>query len=62
MSSGATSPTSVKFDNPMGICHGAPIACLTHPQEVIMAYSAKGRTKDFPVFDCDSHIYEPPEV
>ena len=27
-----------------------------------MAYSAKGRTKDFPVFDCDSHIYEPPEV
>ena len=27
-----------------------------------MAYSAKGRTKDFPVFDCDSHIYEPPEI
>ncbi|HMF05763.1 MAG TPA: amidohydrolase family protein [Methylocella sp.] len=27
-----------------------------------MAYSAKGRTKNFPVFDCDSHIYEPPEV
>ena len=27
-----------------------------------MAYGAKGRTKDFPVFDCDSHIYEPPEI
>ena len=27
-----------------------------------MAYNAKGRTKNFPVFDCDSHIYEPPEV
>ena len=27
-----------------------------------MAYNAKGRTKSFPVFDCDSHIYEPPEV
>jgi hypothetical protein len=27
-----------------------------------MAYSARGRTKSFPVFDCDSHIYEPPEV
>ena len=27
-----------------------------------MAYSAKGRQKDFPVFDCDSHIYEPPEI
>jgi len=27
-----------------------------------MTYSAKGRTKKFPVFDCDSHIYEPPEV
>jgi len=27
-----------------------------------MAYKAKGRTKNFPVFDCDSHIYEPPEV
>ena len=27
-----------------------------------MAYSAQGRTKDFPVFDCDSHIYEPPEI
>jgi predicted TIM-barrel fold metal-dependent hydrolase len=27
-----------------------------------MAYNAKGRTKTFPVFDCDSHIYEPPEV
>src|SRR5919109_5123598 len=27
-----------------------------------MAYDAKGRTKDFAVFDCDSHIYEPPEV
>ena len=27
-----------------------------------MAYSAKGRTKNFPVFDCDSHIYEPPEI
>jgi len=27
-----------------------------------MPYSAKGRTKNFPVFDCDSHIYEPPEV
>lgn len=27
-----------------------------------MPYTAKGRTKNFPVFDCDSHIYEPPEV
>jgi predicted TIM-barrel fold metal-dependent hydrolase len=27
-----------------------------------MPYSAKGRTKNFPVFDCDSHIYEPLEV
>ena len=27
-----------------------------------MAYGAKGRTKNFPVFDCDSHIYEPPEI
>ncbi|HEY5542916.1 MAG TPA: amidohydrolase family protein [Candidatus Binatia bacterium] len=27
-----------------------------------MAYTATGRTKNFPVFDCDSHIYEPPEV
>jgi uncharacterized protein len=27
-----------------------------------MAYSAKGRRKEFPVFDCDSHIYEPTEV
>jgi predicted TIM-barrel fold metal-dependent hydrolase len=27
-----------------------------------MAYNASGRAKDFPVFDCDSHIYEPPEV
>ena len=27
-----------------------------------MAYSAKGRTKNFSVFDCDSHIYEPPEI
>jgi len=27
-----------------------------------VAYKAKGRTKNFPVFDCDSHIYEPPEV
>ena len=27
-----------------------------------MAYGAKGRTKDFAVFDCDSHIYEPPEI
>lgn len=27
-----------------------------------MAYNAKGRSKTFPVFDCDSHIYEPPEV
>ncbi len=27
-----------------------------------MAYSAQGRTKNFSVFDCDSHIYEPPEV
>jgi len=27
-----------------------------------MPYSANGRTKNFPVFDCDSHIYEPPEV
>ena len=28
----------------------------------VMAYSAKGRTKGFPVFDGDSDIYEPPEV
>ena len=27
-----------------------------------MVYRAKGRTKNFPVFDCDSHVYEPPEV
>ena len=27
-----------------------------------MAYGAKGRTKEFSVFDCDSHIYEPPEI
>ncbi|MDH3442581.1 MAG: amidohydrolase [Deltaproteobacteria bacterium] len=27
-----------------------------------MAYQARGRSKNFPVFDCDSHIYEPPEV
>jgi len=27
-----------------------------------MAYNAKGRTKTFSVFDCDSHIYEPPEI
>lgn len=27
-----------------------------------MPYTAKGRTKNFSVFDCDSHIYEPPEV
>ena len=27
-----------------------------------MAYSAQGRTKDFPVFDCDSHIHEPRDV
>ena len=27
-----------------------------------MAYSAMGRTKDFSVFDCDSHVYEPPEI
>ena len=27
-----------------------------------MPYSAKGRVKNFPVFDCDSHIYEPPEI
>src|SRR5688500_2941482 len=27
-----------------------------------MAYVAKGRTKDFPDFDCDSHIYEPHEI
>ena len=27
-----------------------------------MAYNAQGRTKNFSVFDCDSHIYEPPEV
>ena len=27
-----------------------------------MAYTAKGRTKNFPVFDCDSHIYEPAEI
>ena len=27
-----------------------------------MTYAAKGRTKDFPVFDCDSHIYEPPDI
>jgi uncharacterized protein len=31
-------------------------------KEITMPYSAKGRTKNFPVFDCDSHIYEPPEV
>jgi hypothetical protein len=30
--------------------------------EAAMAYRAKGRKKDFPVFDCDSHIYEPPEI
>ena len=27
-----------------------------------MAYGAKGRIKEFSVFDCDSHIYEPPEI
>ena len=27
-----------------------------------MAYNAKGRNKTFSVFDCDSHIYEPPEI
>ena len=27
-----------------------------------MTYAAKDRTKNFPVFDCDSHIYEPPEI
>ncbi len=27
-----------------------------------MPYSAMGRSKNFPVFDCDSHIYEPPEI
>ncbi|MGH7929949.1 MAG: amidohydrolase family protein [Candidatus Binatia bacterium] len=27
-----------------------------------MVYSAQGRTKDFSVFDCDSHIYEPPAI
>jgi predicted TIM-barrel fold metal-dependent hydrolase len=27
-----------------------------------MAYSAQGRTKSFSVFDCDSYIYEPPEI
>src|SRR4029434_6730796 len=27
-----------------------------------MPYNAKGRKKNFPVFDCDSHIYEPPEI
>ena len=27
-----------------------------------MGYQAKGRKKSFPVFDCDSHIFEPPEV
>src|SRR5881397_2053351 len=27
-----------------------------------MAYTANGRQKSFPVFDCDSHIYEPPEI
>ena len=27
-----------------------------------MAYTAQGRTKNFPVFDCDSHIHEPREV
>ena len=27
-----------------------------------MPYSAKGRTKDFPVFDCDSHVVEPPAI
>ena len=27
-----------------------------------MPYDRQGRTKDFPVFDCDSHIFEPPDV
>jgi predicted TIM-barrel fold metal-dependent hydrolase len=27
-----------------------------------MPYRAKGRKKDFPVFDCDSHVFEPPDV
>ena len=27
-----------------------------------MSYKAMGRKKNFPVFDCDSHIYEPPEI
>ena len=27
-----------------------------------MPYAARGRTKDFSVFDCDSHIHEPREV
>jgi hypothetical protein len=27
-----------------------------------MAYKAMGRKKNFSVFDCDSHIYEPPEI
>ncbi len=27
-----------------------------------MPYTAKGRKKNFPVFDCDSHIYEPAEI
>ncbi|HKY07052.1 MAG TPA: hypothetical protein VJQ55_02375, partial [Candidatus Binatia bacterium] len=27
-----------------------------------MTYAARGRSKDFSVFDCDSHIYEPPEI
>jgi predicted TIM-barrel fold metal-dependent hydrolase len=27
-----------------------------------MVYKAKGRKKGFPVFDCDSHIHEPPDI
>ena len=27
-----------------------------------MAYMAKGRKKSFAIFDCDSHVHEPPAV
>ena len=28
----------------------------------MIPYREKGREKDFPVFDCDSHVFEPPDV
>jgi hypothetical protein len=28
----------------------------------VIPYRAKGRKKDFPLFDCDSHVFEPPDV